>query len=469
MTYSSTGSFYGRLITTAVFSLVTCPLTILLNALVIIAVKTKRRLQTHPNILLACLALTDLMVGLVVQPLHTAMTIFFLQGKDAHEICDIHVAFTVFFSIFIFATTSHLILISGERYLAIKHTFNHATVVTKGRLMISSALLWITAPLYFIVISYLTVARFVYIAALIALIVSFQGLVYKEARRHEKQILSLQVSVEARAKFRQEKKALKITTIILAKTFLCFLLPFISVIIAFRLYRGFEILVDYPCRLLVISSSVLNPVLYTVRKRQLRVACIELLLRKSLQDAEEFDRRLFGSRGNAARMQNGQEGEEREQNTVERNAAHGNNNLEDNPEVFASGANCDENSFPLQNEPLNPSKLTRQSESTQEQHDEKGALARHKNKQKHYPQVFASGANCDENSFPKPNEPFSSNEPTLLSESTGEQHDEEGDLAHDKNRREDNREVNVPGSSVGWKLTDTGQNENSDEQSNNKK
>ena len=35
-----------------------------------VAVKTKRRLQTHPNILLACLALGDLMVGFVAQPLH---------------------------------------------------------------------------------------------------------------------------------------------------------------------------------------------------------------------------------------------------------------------------------------------------------------------------------------------------------------------------------------------------------------
>ena len=35
----------------------------MLTALVLLAVKTKRRLQTHPNILLACLALTDLMAG----------------------------------------------------------------------------------------------------------------------------------------------------------------------------------------------------------------------------------------------------------------------------------------------------------------------------------------------------------------------------------------------------------------------
>ena len=146
MRFSSANSFYGFLIAAAVFNVVTCPFTILLNALVIIAVKTKRRLQTHPDILLACLALADLMVGLVVQPFHTTMALF--QGKDTRTFCDIHFAFSTSFVIFTFATTSHLILISGERYLAITHTFTHATVVTKERLMICSALVWITAPLF---------------------------------------------------------------------------------------------------------------------------------------------------------------------------------------------------------------------------------------------------------------------------------------------------------------------------------
>ena len=76
--HSSQDPFYGFLIATAVLNLAACPFTIFLNALVMIAMKTKRRLQTHPNILLACLALTDLMVGLVIQPIHTAMTIFLL-------------------------------------------------------------------------------------------------------------------------------------------------------------------------------------------------------------------------------------------------------------------------------------------------------------------------------------------------------------------------------------------------------
>ena len=136
--YSSVDSFYGSLVASAVLNLAAFPFTILLNALIMVAVKTKRRLQTHPNILLACLALTDLMVGLVLQPLHIAKTISILQaGKDAYEFCNINMPFAVSLLMFSFGTNCHLLLISGERYLAIKHTFTHATVVTRTRLILS--------------------------------------------------------------------------------------------------------------------------------------------------------------------------------------------------------------------------------------------------------------------------------------------------------------------------------------------
>ena len=48
-----------------------------------------------------------------------------------------------------------------------------------------------------------------------------------EARRHEKAILAQQVSIEARRKFVKEKKALKLTTIILVTLFLSYCPPLI--------------------------------------------------------------------------------------------------------------------------------------------------------------------------------------------------------------------------------------------------
>ena len=66
-----------------------------------------------------------------------------------------------------------------------------------------------------------------------------------------------------------------------------------------------------------IISSVVNPVVFTVRKRQFRIAFIELLLNKSLQEADEVELRLFGLPNNTVR-QNVQEDEGREQNANQR-------------------------------------------------------------------------------------------------------------------------------------------------------
>jgi len=113
------------------------------------------------------------------------------------------------------------------------------------------------------------------------------------------------------------------------------------------------------------------------------------------------------------RPQNGPEGEEREQNNEERNAAHANDNLEVNPAILASGSNCNENNLPLQNETLSSNALIRPSKSIRE-------------------------------------------------------HDEERNPTHEKNKHEDDPDFLIPGSSVGRKLTYIAWNESSNEQNNNK-
>ena len=69
------------LIFRAVISIVTFPCTAALNALVIMAVKTKSRMRAiKANILLASLTSTDMMVGVIVQPMFTALMISIVRG-----------------------------------------------------------------------------------------------------------------------------------------------------------------------------------------------------------------------------------------------------------------------------------------------------------------------------------------------------------------------------------------------------
>lgn len=316
--------FYGFLITAAVLDFVACLFNIFLNTMVMVAVKTKRRLQTHSNVLLACLALTDLMVGLVVQPLHFTMTIFLLQSKGYEEFCELNLAFIFSTTVCCVASLYHLTIVSAERYLALKHSFAHSTVVTKTRLMVSCALAWIVAvlPLSFQELTPEIIA-FIYalVVASISSIVWFQVFVYLEARRHEKAILSQQVSTEAREKFIKEKKALKLTTIILVALFLSYCPSFISRVVLQFIVVGTSTDIKTVARFVIVLpvmvNSVVNPVIYVVRNKEFRVAFVELLLRKSYQEAKVVEKRLFGSPNNAMRRYKRRK--EREQNAEGRN------------------------------------------------------------------------------------------------------------------------------------------------------
>ncbi|CAH3150301.1 unnamed protein product, partial [Pocillopora meandrina] len=111
-----TGDLYRSLIALiCILSILLIP-TVSLNGLVILAVATKRQLRTNSNKLLACLARTDLLAGLVVIPIAIAVNV-----KRAFEIgpfCELEKAHVVVFWVQSIATLTFLFLISGDRYIA---------------------------------------------------------------------------------------------------------------------------------------------------------------------------------------------------------------------------------------------------------------------------------------------------------------------------------------------------------------
>ena len=65
------------------------PFTVLLNLLVIVSVWRRRALQKNSNILLASMAVADLLVGAVSMPLTTALDILLLRKNLSLTICKI--------------------------------------------------------------------------------------------------------------------------------------------------------------------------------------------------------------------------------------------------------------------------------------------------------------------------------------------------------------------------------------------
>ena len=129
-------------------------------------------------------------------------------------------------------------------------------------------------------------------------IIFCQAAVYSETRRHEKQIAAHQVSEAARQKFLKEKKALKLTTCVIVLLLLSYSPIFVVriLLLTFTITNvNIAYIIFYSASCVTMSNSLFNPIIYCVRMRQFRVAFIQMLLRKSYTQAEQFERQMFGS------------------------------------------------------------------------------------------------------------------------------------------------------------------------------
>ena len=220
---------YVSTLAAIILNMVTCPLTVFVNLLVIIAVKTKRRLQTSYNIVLACLAATDLVVGAIVQPSFIVGETFLITGATLMEYCAHYNRSIFLFLVPCLASLHLLALLSIERYLAMKYSLRYQEIITKFRLTIAVISCWVAAviPSIFVItatLSYqaLAIAVFLVCSSLVAIIYCHIS-VYFVTRRHMHQIKTEQVSQDAKRKFLEDKKAAVTTSIIIGFVLFSFL------------------------------------------------------------------------------------------------------------------------------------------------------------------------------------------------------------------------------------------------------
>ena len=281
---------YAILAALIVIHTTTCPFTIVLNLLMMIAVKTKARMQSMSNTALACLALTDVMVGLVVQPLFIAHIWNIIQGETTASACSIQIALRFFLYFFCFSSIVHLFLITVDRYIAIMHPYTYIQTITKARVLVATALsLALTIIVHMALLIDEEVGRYIkhaVIVSLITIIVICNVIVYREVHRHEKEITVQQVDVA--------KNVVSVGTLT-------------SIFIVVGSLAAF--------------NSLVNPFIYCIRLRQFRVAFIELLIKKSHNEADKFESMILGPA--AINFESNLRGEREEQNSNLANAIRG--------------------------------------------------------------------------------------------------------------------------------------------------
>ena len=268
--------------------------TVLSNALVIFAVATRGQLRNESTILLACLAGADLLTGLLGQPIRIATEVQRILKKGTFCSALERVS-TLSLIWHILATLTHLVLITTDRYIAIKKPLRYREIVTTRRVTVAVISGWaftifvtiqesILAAVnsdtniysIYLTISTITVTGFASIS--IIAIVGIYLYIFSETRRQQR-IEIEHLSVEEITTIRKNNKATKVLGIILITLIAAYLPTIISVIVYFSVNlegRVLNCMASWVATLIMLGS-LCNPIIYCWRMEKFRHAFLEIL------------------------------------------------------------------------------------------------------------------------------------------------------------------------------------------------
>ena len=127
-----------------VIGFIVSSLVIFFNVLVILAVKKDRQLRNHSNLLLASLALVDLLTAAVSLPFFTAEMLI-SHHVTVDYICMLDLVDVSLMSCLPLASIQHLTVIVWERYVAVRRWRDYKVIVTIGRVKKLAIAAWFLA------------------------------------------------------------------------------------------------------------------------------------------------------------------------------------------------------------------------------------------------------------------------------------------------------------------------------------
>ncbi len=287
---------YPHLVAITIISLLAVIPAILLNALIIITVATRHRLRTNSNILVACLAGTHLLDGVVGQPLTIAVELKRIYGDG--PFCSIQKAAAIAKLGGCLTSLGTLVLISIDRYIAIKHPLRYRTIVTKQRIKTGLALAWaigLLLTIHEIVLAVIDSGTELYLqyskvkdAILvslglfgIAVIACTFCYIFSETRRQNKRLKTEQLPQEEAKRLKKENKAANTLTIILAALVFSYIPTIIlGVVISFtnNIIPPHIIIVLWSWISTVSQSgNLFDPIVFFWRVKKLRRAILEIV------------------------------------------------------------------------------------------------------------------------------------------------------------------------------------------------
>lgn len=262
-----------------------------LNGWVLYLVKTRASLQSNMNLLLCSLALSDFLTGLISIPLHVSCDIV-----RRTPICVASQLALRFTSV---STVTHLLAITVDRHIGIKHALRYNALVTKTRVVVTTVFIWSSSIFASLIqlawidykrddleeenddvmkheIRYDVTSLVLYVAVPFMVMTTIYVDIFLEILRQYRNIKQYSSPgwAETKKRTHHEWKAVAIFSIMLLMFVICWL-PFFTVRLQHNLGSDFydlPLVVEYVFIYLRFFTSVFNPCIYVFGKRDFRQA-----------------------------------------------------------------------------------------------------------------------------------------------------------------------------------------------------
>lgn len=266
---------------TATINAVCSPFAVVANFLVVLVIGLKVAPHTPSNVLLASLACSDLMVGMVVQPCYV---VFRLYENISHLVppCLLRIVYSESFWVCYGVSFLTLSAISIERYIALRLHLRYKELVTTHRVLIVAMIIWVLdISLTFMEwIAQSKLLRNCHAALLLfCLLVTFAThlKIFLILRRHQRQINSINRMPSKRKNFqRQTRLAVSVSYIVVI--YVTCNIPVLFVMV-YNFAGGHlnNLNVFSWTETIAFLNSSINPVIFCWRNRGIRRAVLNVL------------------------------------------------------------------------------------------------------------------------------------------------------------------------------------------------
>lgn len=243
------------------------------NSLILAAILRTPSLRSPSTIFMCSLAISDLLVGIVVQPVYIAYEL----KQEPPLTFAINVLF-IFIGVVSLCTMT---AISVDRFMALQFHLRYQCLMTEKRAMYTSLSLWLFGILLSFVALWNKTIMFAFLAVGIAICIFISTFsyarIYLIVRQHQFQIRAQQQALQLPMNLVRTKRSAISTFIYYICMILCYspMLSFMSIVAIRPSLSG--LMVWKVGNTFVFMNSSINPILFCWRVRELRRAVLKLV------------------------------------------------------------------------------------------------------------------------------------------------------------------------------------------------